>query len=251
MPYFNWENHRIHYREQGKGDLLLILPGNTASSTCHQGELDHFGNRFRTVSMDFLGTGRSDHVHEWSDDWWLQGARQAKALSDHLGYEKCTVMGTSGGAASALLMAIHFAGSVDAVIADSCVEFFSLAFTEQNVLPDRKRRTTGQIEFWKYANGDDWEQVVDADTAMLLRFAKQGGDWFSGRLGEIHCPVLLTASKKDRDLPQIIEQNGRMAEQIPSCRLFINDRGSHPLMWSAPQDFRAAADDFLISLQSR
>jgi len=36
MPTFTWNDHQIFYRKQGKGSLLLILPGSRASSICHQ-----------------------------------------------------------------------------------------------------------------------------------------------------------------------------------------------------------------------
>ena len=41
---------RLAYRTSGSGVLLLILPGNTASSAYHTGELEHFGERFHAVS---------------------------------------------------------------------------------------------------------------------------------------------------------------------------------------------------------
>lgn len=31
MPYFVFDKKRIFYRDEGNGDLLLLLPGNTAS----------------------------------------------------------------------------------------------------------------------------------------------------------------------------------------------------------------------------
>ncbi len=68
MAYFTWNGKHIHYRENGAGELLLILPGNTASSICHQGELDHFGKAYHAVAIDFLGTGKSDRESEWSDN---------------------------------------------------------------------------------------------------------------------------------------------------------------------------------------
>ncbi|QTA84412.1 alpha/beta fold hydrolase [Desulfonema magnum] len=85
MPYFIYNNHRLFYREQGNGQLLLILPGNTASSACLQSELEYFGRHYHVVSFDFMGTGRSDRMSSWPEDWWKQGADQAAALLDHLG----------------------------------------------------------------------------------------------------------------------------------------------------------------------
>jgi len=249
MPYFTHNDNHLFYREQGAGPLLLILPGNTASSACHEAELAYFGQRYHTVSMDFLGTGQSDRVAVWQDGWWEQGARHAKALIEHLGQERCLVMGTSGGAIAALLMAILFPKHVQAVVADSCVERFSPEMLRKNV-EERSKRTPEQIAFWQRAHGDDWQQVVDADSDVLLRLAERGGDWFNGRLKEIVCPVLFTASREDEALPNVIRQVYRMAEQVPDSRVFLNNRGTHPLMWSQPQDFRHVSDYFLGTLET-
>ncbi len=70
MPYFTHEGHRLHYREQGSGRPLLILPGDTSSAAHHSGELAHFGDRYHSVSLDFRGTGRSDRIETWPADWW-------------------------------------------------------------------------------------------------------------------------------------------------------------------------------------
>lgn len=56
MPFFKNDNLSLFYNETGSGSLLLILPGKTASSACHNGELDHFGKRYHAVSLDFRGT---------------------------------------------------------------------------------------------------------------------------------------------------------------------------------------------------
>ena len=42
MPNFIHNSQRLFYREQGEGPLLLILPGNTASSACHPEEVAYF-----------------------------------------------------------------------------------------------------------------------------------------------------------------------------------------------------------------
>lgn len=67
----------------------------------------------------------------------------------------------------------------------------------------RLQYTAGQIAFWTMAHGDDWEQVVGADSDLLRRFDASGGDWFAGRLREIRCPVLFTASLHDNLLPDV------------------------------------------------
>ena len=245
MPHFTYNNHQLFYREQGAGPLLLILPGNSASSACHDGELAYFSRRYHPVSLDFLGTGQSDRLVVWPDDWWQQGAYQARALLAHLRQPRCLVMGASGGAVVALWLAIFFPETVQAVIADSCGERFSPQLLQQNVLAERARRTSGQVAFWRHAHGDDWSQVVAADSDLLTRFARQGGDWFKGRLREIGCPVLFTASKVDNALPDVATEVCHMAAQVVNSRVFINNEGEHPFMWSRPEDFRHVSDYFL------
>ena len=248
MPYFNWEGHKLHYRKQGKGPLMLVLPGNTASSKNCQNDLDYFSDRFYTASLDFLGTGKSERVDGWVRNWWEQGACQALALVDELGASDCIAMGTSGGGVIALLIAILFPERVRAVIADSCISKIDDRKISNAIVEDRSRRTDDQMRFWEFAHGADWEQVVDADTALITRFVEEGGDWFSTRLQDIKCPVLLTASKRDITFPLISQRIGQMADQIDDCCVYIDNRGGHPLMWTVPQDFRMISDRFLAKI---
>lgn len=249
MPCFEWQGQRLFYRERGEGDLLLVLPGNTASSACHEGELAHWSDRYYVVSLDFLGTGGSDRVSVWADDWYDRGAHQAAALAEHLEYATCIVMGTSGGAVVALLMAALYPERVRAVIADSFGERFPRELVQTNLIEGRAQRTPGQVSFWEAAHGPDWEQVVDADTEMLVRLARRGGNWFGDRLGQVRCPVLLTASREDELVPDAARQMVAVAAQIDDCRVYLHNQGGHPLMWSRPQDFRAISDYVLGVLE--
>lgn len=247
MPYFVSRGHRLHYRERGQGPLLLILPGSTASSAGHQGELAYFSRRYHTVSLDFWGTGQSDRLAVWPEDWWERVARDAVGLVRSLGYERCIAMGTSGGAAVALLMAIMFPAQVQAVVADSVVERPTPDGLRASVA-DRGWRTPEQVSFWQRMHGDDWEAVVEADGDLLHRFADRGADWFGGRLPEIACPALFTASLHDELLPDVGPQLLRMLDQVRDSRVFLTRDGGHPLMWSRPGEFRRAASAFLEGL---
>jgi len=244
MPFFTHQQQQLFYREHGSGPLLLILPGNTASSASHLGELAHFGQRYRAVALDFPGTGQSQRVAVWPRNWWADVAGAAVALLDQLGAERCLAVGASGGAAVALRLAIDHPERVAAVIADSVVAHIP-ADELRPLLAERARRTAGQVAFWRQAHGDDWKQVVDADTAMLASHLATGIDYFEGKLAQIACPVLLTASLTDTLLPAVASQLCAMAQQIPASCLFLSNGGDHPLMWSRPDEFRAVADAFL------
>lgn len=248
MPSFTSHNHHLFYREQGNGPLLLILHGNTASSAHHAGELDYFGQRYHAVALDFIGCGQSDRLDVWPMDWWAQGGRNAAALVEHLGEQSALVMGASGGAIAALWMAIQCPEHVRAVIADSLAEKETADWIER-VLQERHQFTGGQISFWRAGHGDDWEQVVRADSDLMHRFARSGGDWFQGRLKEIRCPVLFSASLRDDLLQEPGAQNCRMALQVKGSRVYFAAEGSHPLMWSHSDEFRRVADWFLGGIE--
>ena len=244
MPYFKSNHRKLFYREQGQGPLLLILPGSTASSACHQGELNYFSAHFHAVSLDFCGTGKSDKSQHWPEDWWTRGAHDAAALVEHLGEETCVVMGTSGGGVVALLMAQLYPQRVQAVVADSCTSRFPPEEIPA-VVSARENPQPEQIAFWEFAHGSDWEQVVKADSSLLLRFAERGGQWLNGQLSTIQCPVLFTASLGDELLFNVGEEVLGMSQQIKCGHVFMTREGTHPLMWSCPEDFRCACDAFL------
>jgi len=244
MSYFIHDSHRLFYREQGEGPLLLILPGNTASSKCYEGELAYFSQWYHAVSFDYWGSGQSDRIEIWPEDWWSLAVQDTVALLDHLKRESCLVMGSSGGGIVALLLAFQFPERVRAVVADSCVARWPAGWAS-HVASIRARYTPDQVAFYEFANGSDWRQVVEADSQLLLKLAQDGVDWFEGRLDQIRCPVLLTAGLQDQALPDVREQVGLMVGQIPGGRAFLVNRGNHPLMWTCPGDFRAVSESFL------
>jgi pimeloyl-ACP methyl ester carboxylesterase len=106
----------------------------------------------------------------------------------------------------------------------------------------------GQVQFWQAAHGDDWEQVVEADTAMLLRVAERGGELVSVTLEEVAVPVLLAATVDDDLVPEIGARLLTMERQLPAGYLFLVRGGGHPLMWSRPGLFRSAVDCFLAEV---
>jgi pimeloyl-ACP methyl ester carboxylesterase len=249
MPTFTHNQHRLFYRQEGQGPLLVILPGNTASSVLHEGELAHFGQRYHAVALDLPGTGRSDRIETWPDGWWLQGARAAAALVEHLSADQAVVVGTSGGAVAALLMAQHLPHRVRAVIADSVVKRQPPEVLRAEVA-SRRERHPDAVAFWRHAHGDDWEQVVEADSDLLLRLAARGGRWFHQSLSGIACTVLLTGSLQDRMLHDGAAQMVAMANEIPGSQLTLFNGGDHPSMWSRSDRFRRVADAFLASLNA-
>lgn len=250
MPEFTSQGLRIQYREGGKGDLMLVLHGSTASSVHHQGEMAYFGERFHVVAMDNPGNGKSQRLEEWGQDYWDLCAVTAAELIEHLGGAPAWVIGCSGGGIIALLLAAMYPHLVRAVVADSMV----LWLPEDEVraeMATRDHPTPEQVAFWKAAHGEDWQRVVRQDTAFLLGLGERMADVYGGKLPQVRCPVLLTASLGDDLVPAPGEQVLGMMRQIQDCRAYLTNRGGHPLMWSRPELFRHAVDGFLAEVAGR
>lgn len=247
MPYFSFQGMQLHYRDRGDGPLVVLLPGNTASSAHLQGDVDRLAARYRAVALDLPGTGQSDRIAAWPDDWWGLGAAATAALIEHLGAPPAIVLGSSGGGVIALRLALDAPERVRAVVADSCVDRRDpadlLAAADGRDLHD-----PGGAAFWAQGHGPDWAQVVTADSAMIRRFALAGGDWFGDRLGGIACPVLLAGSLTDALLPEVAARQIAMARQIPGCQVLQVNGGDHPLMWTRPELFYRVVFAFLAAL---
>lgn len=244
MPYFTHDGLRLHYRASGSGPLAVLLPGNTASSAHYVNELTRLQGRCHAVSLDLRGTGQSDRLDAFGADWQTLSAGDTAALVDHLGAEQAVLIGTSGGAMIALLCAAHYPDRVSAVIADSFVPRWPPELL--NARADERRAVDeGAAGFWIYGHGEDWRQVVDADTRWMEQQAAAGGLDLTAVLEQVRCPVLLTGSLTDSLLPDGAAQLLAAVQTLPHGELYLCGQGDHPLIWTAPDYFWPVSEAFL------
>ena len=263
MPKIDIAGLEIHYVEEGSGDTLLVFPDNLHASSAYLDEIDHFSDRFQVLSFDYPGAGRSTREVMYQDereyDLWNFRADLACHLLLDLDIAESYVLGAGGGA----LAALHFAGrqaelhSIEAkgLIADSFLSSLDDR-TLHRWLDAREHYYVRNTKSLTQEHGDDWRQVVDADTAFMRRLADQGGyavpDFV---LNGIRCSVLLTGTQQDPVLPGIAQAFARISSIVPDCSLFLPSRSGnpygeeHPLMWTNPDLFRSTADVFLSRWQ--
>jgi len=233
---------------KGAGPLLVILPGNTASSAAHENEINYFADRYCAASIDFLGTGKSDRLAHWTVDWWEAGSHQIASLIEHLHYEDAILLGSSGGAITAIATAINYPEKIKAVIADSFALHFTEAMYTHNVLEGRTNPTEQQRMFWTAMHGPDWQTIIDNDSKMIKQVVENGGACIKGAPEAIECPVLLTFSEHDSFLPNVKDTATELKAKITNCKVKIFSDGDHPLIWTNPNNFFASADSFLSNI---
>lgn len=244
VAYFLNNGHKLHYREKGTGNLLLILPGNTASSASHLDDLDFFGEYYHTVSLDFWGTGNSDRFKNWTRNWWMEAAKDTVSLIEHLNYDNANIIGCSGGAAIGLLMAALYPSRVRSVIADSELDQYHADLVKL-CIEERNCKSKEQVDFWKHSHGDDWEDIIQEDNKLMLDLALNG-HIFKDKLHDITCPVLFCGSlEEDHHVPNFSEAIIKMTKKVRKSELFLVNDGNHPLMWTCKNQFRRIALTFL------
>ena len=246
MSYIRVSNKSIFYEINGKGEALLLLQGNTAASIVFHdtGDIQYFGENHCVISLDFCGTGKSSRMERWPVNWYTQAADEAHDVLKQNKIEKVKVIGSSGGALIGFWLAIKYPALVRNLVADS----FGLDYANQ--MPDvvrntRKNYSAGQIAFWQHCHGENWQQVIEADTDFILRYAAvQTGKQVDIPLEHIQCPVLITGSKNDDLVPNVEEQAQLSATRLQHAAIYLHDSGAHPFMWSESLVFREQVNLF-------
>lgn len=249
MAFFKYQNKSIYYEQYGKGDTIIFLHGNTASSKMFEFLMPLYAESFRCVLIDFMGNGKSDRIEKFSPDMWYDEALQTVALAEHLKCGKVGLVGTSGGAWAAVNAALERPELFSAVIADS---FDGRTLNENfsaNLIAERKAAKADKPsrQFYEWCQGDDWENVVDMDTEALLICAKENRPLFHKALDELKIPILFMGSMEDQSCRSNLEEEYKeMAALIThapsSVHLFTN--GGHPAILTNAEQAAMLIKDF-------
>jgi len=115
VPYLTRNGVKLHYEEAGSGDeTMLFVHGWTCDLSHVAPQVEHFAGRYRCVSVDLRGHGKSDApaqtytIHGFADDLaWMCA---------ELGLTHPIVLGHSMGGLTALILAAEHPGLVRAAV---------------------------------------------------------------------------------------------------------------------------------------
>jgi pimeloyl-ACP methyl ester carboxylesterase len=242
---------RIHYRERGQGEVVLLLHGGWGHDVYpFDAQLEALSSRWRAIAPDRVGYGRSGRLPALADGFHLRMAEEALLLLEVLGVRQAAVWGHSDGSVIAAWMAILAPGRVRALVLEAfhfvAAKPGSGAFFETGATaPERFGAPVAATLAAEH--GDGWRDVVGHGARAWLRIIEgglaRGGDLFRGRLGEITAPTLLLHGSRDpRTEPGELEAAHRA---LPGARLVLLDTGHSPHTGSAAGACTAAAVAFL------
>lgn len=248
VTYFKYQNKSIFYKEYGKGETIIFLHGNTASSKMSELLMPLYADNFRCILIDFLGNGQSDRVESFSPDMWHDEAFQTITLTEHLQCGKVSLIGTSGSAWAAINAALERPDLFHAVIADS---FDGRTLNENfsaNLLSERKKAKADREsrQFYEWCQGTDWEKVVDLDTEALLKCAEEKRPLFHKPLEGLKIPVLFMGSREDESCRNNLEKEYKeMSSMISQSSVYLFPKGEHPSLFSNAEEASALIKKFI------
>lgn len=258
MPDLSLRGQRLHYRDEGRGDALVLLHGLGNSSRDWEFIRDELlGAGYRLICPDFLGFGQSTVPEQGYSPEDM--ARDVLALLDHLHLKDVHLVGYSMGGAVAYqlaldaperLLSLSIISSLPCFVPQRMYDHwqFWLRHVLSRVLGMQKmaervtqnmfghRPELAAIMLPRYANNDRvvYSKVLGALSGWDVR----------ERLDELRCPVLILAAEFDYFRLEDIEQSAAL---IPHAELQLVPDTRHGLPMEAPELVAQALLSFISS----
>lgn len=263
MPFANVGAERLYYEVNGEGPPLVLIRGLTRSLRFWDRLLPHLEGRFRLLTYDHRGIGRSPitgrrfSVKDLADD--LAGVIAASGL------ERAHVFGLSLGGMVALRLALDHPERVERLVlgATSAGVFHKtmprldslavLAATASLPKPLQVKLQAPRLMSPAFcaANPDvcaSWvphleREPINGRVALQQALAASFHD-VTSRLAEVQHDVLVVTGDADRLIPH--RHSLRLAERISNARLVVLPGVGHDIAAEAPADVAAHLRDFLL-----
>lgn len=249
MSYFLYNGYSCYYKEYGSGEPVIFLHGNTASSKMFELLLPLYQDKIRMILVDFLGNGKSDRVNKFPLDMWHDQALQMVALIEHLELKKVHLIGSSGGAWTALNTALEIPEKIDRIVADSFDGRTLHDNFAEELLLERNFATQNPeaSQFYEWCQGTDWKTVVDLDTEALLACAKSNIPLFCKDISDLSNEVLFLGTMEDKmTRKHILLEYQEMKLLMQNASIYMFEGGEHPAILSNAEKAATIILDFLL-----
>jgi 3-oxoadipate enol-lactonase len=251
---------KLHVEEHGDGDTLLLHQGLGQGSWAWRYSAPVFAQRFRTITFDTRGTGRSDVPEEpyGIDDLAQDAAQILDGRAAHVagfsmgGYVALTLALTRPELVRSLVLAGTGAGGPGRVPRpDHVREAFEAALQ----LPaEEARRMSLPYTFspgWTTAHPERFEEIlaailenptprrtIDAHTQASYGFYEAGIE-----VERVEAPTLVVHGDADLIVP--VENGRELARRLPNARYVELPGRGHNLMLQDPEMFNELVLEFL------
>lgn len=258
MPTADLDGVSIFYHDEGQGEPLLLVHGFPLSSDLYQPQRAALSRRFRVITPDLRGMGRSDPQPGYSMDTY---ADDLVALLDHLGVGQAIMGGMSMGGYVVFALLRRHPDRVKGLI---LIDTKAAADTEEGrqgrykmieqacdkgataiaevMLPKMLTEQTReqQPELAEFVRGMMAATPVDGITGALEAMAARPDS--TPLLPSIQVPTLIVVGNEDQVTPTSVAQE--MHKAIPSAELVIIDGAAHATTLERPAAVNQAIEEW-------
>jgi pimeloyl-ACP methyl ester carboxylesterase len=253
---------RLYYETAGAGPALVLVHGFSLDARIWDDQFAVFAKRYQVVRYDLRGFGKSALP---TGERYMDAA-DLKAVFDHLGIERATLVGLSKGGGIAIDFAVTRPEAVRAlVLVDSTLGGFRWSKEwEASYAPVTAQGQAGDIagakQLWL---AHPFFQPAMANPAVAPRLAQivmdySGWHWQNAdpgrgarppaveRLGEVRAPTLVVVG--ERDLPDLHRTAEAIERGIPNARKVVLPGVGHLPNMESPRQFNEVVLDFLAEV---
>jgi pimeloyl-ACP methyl ester carboxylesterase len=227
MPSFDRDDVHLHYEESGTGfPVLLIAPGGMRSAgatwkNAPWNPVDELSPQYRVIVMDQRNAGGSSAPIS-GDDGWATYTGDQLALLDHLGIDRCHVLGMCIGGAYILSLLRTAPQRVAAAV-----------FLQPIGLHDNREAFHEIFDGWRAEQAPSHPETTDADWARF-RANMYGGDHVLWSVP--------TSDVASMTTPMLVLMGDDLYHPQTASRTLVDTAPNASLVprWKQPQDQPAA-----------
>lgn len=257
MPQLDVDGARLTYDDEGPRDAVevpvVFVHGWTANRHRWDHQMAHFSARRRAIRLDLRGHGESTGTGARTI---AEPARDVVALLDHLGVERCALVGHSMGGMIAQTVALAHPARLERMVLVNSIGRMAysrgrgLLLAASTLVPFRLFVAANIRR--AFAPGHPREEVrahIRASAAtprevVMTLYGAMGAFDVLDRAGEIAVPTLMVHGYHDVQLP--VRQMLRLAKAYPDAVVRVLDAG-HELPVEKPAELTGALDSFLTA----
>jgi pimeloyl-ACP methyl ester carboxylesterase len=251
MAFADAEGARIYYEQHGSGPAVMLIHGSGGHHMAWWRQVAYLSRWFTVLAIDLRGFGNSSSVEGGPDS--LDFVKDAEAVLDASGVERCALLGQSIGALPAMRVAVrrpqriaavllaHSLGGInDAELAD----LTAADRREAEKLPVLDRLLTKEFQSGQPALTFLFRQMGTFNHAKMadLRNLSARGP----TIDEVSAAgVKLVFLCGERDSVLRISTIRRAHQKVPGSRLAMVPNGPHSLYWEMPEVFNTTVHQLL------
>ncbi|MFX1536348.1 MAG: alpha/beta fold hydrolase [Promethearchaeota archaeon] len=274
MPIIETNDINTYYEIHGEGQPLVLIHGGFVSSTMWQPQVDYFSNRYKVITYDIRGHGKTgpSALKRYKIETL---AEDLHTLLENLEIQTPIICGLSLGGMIAQVYAVKYPDKLKGLILADTAASIALTFWDKlmvYVLAPRwlmlgSLRLMGvrnfiKFSFWyaKYTRSEEWlgnKDITEYEKSEMLKMDKKEylkifGSLYDFRLqdlAKIKVPTLVLNG--EHESKTVFVHAEKIKELIEDCEVVVISNAGHISNLENKEEFNQVIEAFLIRNEKR